>query len=227
VYLRDKNVREYFFKLAKKEHPQLRRLKTALKAKKEQIKTAQGEFYQPKLALHGRYEKSLDKSGAGADFPSPTDDEEFQAGLTLSFDLFDSSLKSINLQKSRLGYRDLRYSYRQKKDEIVKNVKTNYYFLRRSYENIGYSKAAREAAKNSLELVQKQYDVQKAAITRLLDAQNAHETARLKHTIAKTRYLQNLVSFYYYCGKIDLLVEKKSKARVEHAIQNIVYKGAP
>ncbi len=221
-YLKNQRVQEAFFDYLIDEHPMLKELQEILFAKKEQIAMNKQSYYTPKLAFQGSYKKYISKEGQGANINTPWDDKEFEAVLNLSFDLYDSSLKDIKLQKTKLEYINLKLSYKKLRDLIAKNVKTNYYFLEKSYKNISYSKNSLISSKKNLDLIQDKYKNGKSNIIELLDAQNSYIVSKSNHNISVTKYLENLVSIYFFIGKIDLLVDKSIKRDVENKIESII-----
>ncbi|MGM0624103.1 MAG: TolC family protein [Campylobacterota bacterium] len=212
-------IQELFFQMVIRQHPQIKQLKEALRAQSQKIAMNKKEFYMPTVALEGNYKKQLSKDGAGSNVAVAWDDEEFEAMLTLRFDLFDGSQKQLNLQKSKLQRQNLQITYNRVKDTIEKNLKTHYYFLQQSYENINYAKKAFKAAYKNVDLMQDRYEYQKATLIELLDAHDSMIRAKLNHNIAITNYLQNLVSIYFLIGKIDLLVDDSIKDAFEHTVQ--------
>ncbi|MFP4485396.1 MAG: TolC family protein [Campylobacterales bacterium] len=224
-YIQKQEVQELFSKIATKQYPGLQKLKKALNAKQEQITMNKREFYLPTLAFEGRYKKHISEKGAGSDVPVQWNDEEFEAMITLRFDLFDSSLKEISLKKSMLERQNLQLSYSRLKDEIDKNLSTSYYFLEQAYQNIQFAKAAYKASQKNLDLTQDRYSHDKANIISLLEVQNNLTTAKRNHTMAVTEYLQTLVSIYFFIGKIDVLTDQKTKTTLENKIKTHLHKG--
>ncbi|MGM0518108.1 MAG: TolC family protein [Campylobacterota bacterium] len=221
-YIQNPRVQKLFFKFVVQEHPWLKKLQETVLAKKEQVAMNKESYYSPKLAFEGNYKKYLSKEGEAANIPVPFDDREFEAVVNLSFDLYNSSLKDIKLQRSKIEYLNLKISYNKTEDLIAKNLKTNYYFLQKSYENISYSKNSLHSSKKNLEYLQDRYNNKKANIIELLDAQNTYSIAQANYNISVNKYLQNLVSIYFFIGKIELLVNENIKYELENRINEIL-----
>lgn len=221
-YISNEKVQELFLNNIIYKHPSLKQINELINAKNEQRKMNKSSRYLPTIAFEGSINRTINRYAEGADAKRYTDDNEYQGLINLSLPLYEGGSKSINIEKNEIELINLKLEYNRVKSIIEKNLNQNYDSLQKAYEKISYSKLSLKFSKKNYGLVQNRYINGKENIISLLDAQNSFIISKLNETISSIDYLQDLISIYYFSGKIDILSDEKKKNQMEEKILKVI-----
>lgn len=220
-YIANENVQKLFLENIIYSHYSLRQLEDLISAKNEEYQMNKNSRYLPSIVFEAQAKKIVDRFGEASDFTRPWNDNEFQAVLNFNFPLYEGGTKSINIQKDEIELVNLKLKYNEVKNLIEKNVKQNYFSLKKSYEDIDYSNTSLEFSKKNYELVLDKYKNGKENIISLLDAQNAYIVSKINENISIVDYLVDLSSILFLSGNIEILVDEDKKSEFEKDILRV------
>lgn len=205
-----------------KEHNAIKQYESLIKAKKEQIKATKQSFYLPTLSFALSASTVLDKDGEGSQSINSWDDDKYKATLNLKIPLYESGVKSINLQKYQLELKNLHNILNKIKLDINKDINKDMQNISSSYNSIKYSSIAYISAKKNYELIQDKYSKGKSTILELLDAQNSMIIARMTKNSSTYSYLLDISTIFYTIGYIDILHDKSQKEKIQNELKEVL-----
>ena len=153
--------------------------------------------YLPQLDAQGTYYS--DDAGLSYDHKSVN----WVAGVILNWDIFTGFATKARVRKARAVLDEMLAADRKTTQSIQLDVKTAYLRLSEAQARLEVAKASIAQAKESLNLVAKQYEGGSAIITRYLDAELALNTARVRERSAFYDWKKNQADIgraLGYCG---------------------------
>ncbi|MEE3245297.1 MAG: TolC family protein, partial [Bacteroidota bacterium] len=106
-------------------------------------------------------------------------------GLSLSVPIFNRGQTKANVQNAKINIEKANIALRTQEKELYNKVETAWRNARSSQEQLLAAEAARNAAKDSYELAQKQYEVGAINTTDLVLTQNTYSNAEQNYIQAK------------------------------------------
>ena len=107
------------------------------------------------------------------------------AGLSVSYNLFDGGLRSAGIQRSRIGLENARLHLEQQRREVALAVETAHLELARLAKILEISEGTLEVAGEDLKLAKESYEVGQGTLLELLDAQVNFTQARSSRVRAR------------------------------------------
>ena len=164
---------------------------------------------QAQLAIDAAEEyKSIAKSGyrptvsatasngwSDSDFPG-TEDESWQIGAKLSWNVFDSGLTRAQVRQAEADIEAAKEQARQKQDAIQLEVRTAYLDVKEAEKRIHTSSVSVEKAEEDLKIARVRYNAGVGTNLDVMDAQVALTTA-------KTNYVQSLYDYNTSKAELD------------------------
>ncbi|MAD41432.1 MAG: hypothetical protein CL623_03470 [Arcobacter sp.] len=218
-YIKDKKVQESFTDELVFTHSRLKQLKELKEAKDKELNMNKDSRYLPTIVFAGSATKIVDRFGEASDLEKY--DKEYEAIINLNLPLYEGGIKNNKIERNSIELINLKLKYNETKNLIIQNVKKNYESIKSSYEKIKFARISQNSSEKNFELIQDKYKNGKENIISLLDAQNSYIVSRLNLNISIIDYLVDLSSIYFFSGKIDILVNKDKKTKLEEKIMNI------
>ncbi len=218
-YIKDKKVQESFTDELVFTHSRLKQLKELKEAKDKELNMNKDSKYLPTIVFAGSATKIVDRFGEASDLEKY--DKEYEAIINLNLPLYEGGIKNNKIERNTIELINLKLKYNETKNLIIQNVKKNYESIKSSYEKIKFARISQNSSEKNFELIQDKYKNGKENIISLLDAQNSYIVSRLNLNISIIDYLVDLSSIYFFSGKIDILVNKDKKTKLEEKIMNI------
>jgi len=218
-YIKDKKVQESFTNELVFTHSRLKQLKELKEAKDKELNMNKDSKYLPTIVFAGSATKIVDRFGEASDLEKY--DKEYEAIINLNLPLYEGGIKNNKIERNTIELINLKLKYNETKNLIIQNVKKNYESIKSSYEKIKFARISQNSSEKNFELIQDKYKNGKENIISLLDAQNSYIVSRLNLNISIIDYLVDLSSIYFFSGKIDILVNKDKKTKLEEKIMNI------
>jgi len=218
-YIKDKKVQESFTNELVFTHSRLKQLKELKEAKDKELNMNKDSKYLPTIVFAGSATKIVDRFGEASDLEKY--DKEYEAIINLNLPLYEGGIKNNKIERNTIELINLKLKYNETKNLIIQIVKKNYESIKSSYEKIKFARISQNSSEKNFELIQDKYKNGKENIISLLDAQNSYIVSRLNLNISIIDYLVDLSSIYFFSGKIDILVNKDKKTKLEEKIMNI------
>jgi len=177
-----------------------------LNAARESVKIAQSAFW-PRLDLNGTYgynDRALfgDEVGPLADRKSHA--ITAGAGLVMSFNIFNGSLDSINLQNARLEARTRELALRDSKNKIAGLVQEKYATFQKRMEKLHLEEQNLDTARTNLERQQERYATGAADSLDFRDAQVNYAQAQVRLIVARYDARIALLEVEQLIGRISI-----------------------
>lgn len=164
--------------------PEIAASKLDIDISEKDLEIAKGA-YLPTLSLTG----SLGSGYTSIQDMSFTDQFDInfnqRLGLSLSVPIFNRGQTKANVQNARINIEKANIALRTQEKELYNKVETAWRNARSSQEQLLAAEAARNAAKDSYELAQKQYEVGAINTTDLVLTQNTYSNAEQNYIQAK------------------------------------------
>ncbi len=164
--------------------PEIAASKLDIDISEKDLEIAKGA-YLPTLSLTG----SLGSGYTSIQDMSFTDQFDInfnqRLGLSLSVPIFNRGQTKANVQNAKINIEKANIAMRTQEKELYNKVETAWRNARSSQEQLLAAEAARNAAKDSYELAQKQYEVGAINTTDLVLTQNTYSNAEQNYIQAK------------------------------------------
>ncbi|SHI22474.1 TolC family protein [Leeuwenhoekiella palythoae] len=164
--------------------PEIAASKLDIDISEKDLEIAKGA-YLPTLSLTG----SLGSGYTSIQDMSFTDQFDInfnqRLGLSLSVPIFNRGQTKANVQNAKINIEKANIALRTQEKELYNKVETAWRNARSSQEQLIAAEAARNAAKDSYELAQKQYEVGAINTTDLVLTQNTYSNAEQNYIQAK------------------------------------------
>lgn len=216
------NFKRLLVDLAQKKVPEIKVLEQQVLAQKRQLKATKREFVLPSVYAFAETQKILAKDGFGSEPPPGVSNSEWSTaiGVTLSYPILTGGARIANMNKAYFDLKTVEY----RKDEVIQSVSTRVVkaidLLKSSYDQIFYSKTAKEAAEKNLTIVTNAYSRGIVSIVDLLDAQNITIVSSLSYSNAIHDFLINYLVLQRAVGDFDeVFIQEESN--FSHVIKKI------
>jgi len=200
--------------LARKRVPEIKVLEERVLAQKRLLKARKREFVVPSVFAFADLGKFLAKQGAGSTPPEGLTNTQMSTslGVTLSYPIVTGGRRIANKNKAQY---DLCTVELRKKEVIletdVRVIKATDR-LKSSYDQIFFSKRAKEAADQNLQIVINSYVRGTVSIVDLLDAQNIAINSMLSYANAVYDFLIDYIVLQRAVGDFDgIMVNRKTE----------------
>lgn len=205
---------EFLISEAKNNYPSKRQLLSNLSALDRQRVMNKRMYYLPSVALSGQINQNFYRGGIGSEPPINSEfyNTTWNAGVVLSYPLFDGNRRKINLQKTTIQQQQLNTQIENLDQNLALQVRTSALDLLTSTTQLYYAQVAAENADNNFDLVQKNYQQGSVSITPLIDAQKVALNAKLTYSISVYNYLVNFLDLENSIGHYSLLSSAEEKA---------------
>ena len=202
-------LREFFIDFLVQESkvnaPELKAINYNLEAIDRSIKLSGAGRLLPTLGLRGQYNTVFDRSGAGADNPLITPQNNYNVGLNISLPLVNNNLNNINKQTAIIQKDQQTINKENFELNLDTNIRMTVLNLINQISNIELSKISEDTAREALDLTQTSYNNGAVNIVQLLDAQNNYLRTRLASNNAVYNYLIINLKLERYLGYFFLL----------------------
>ncbi|MTI33179.1 TolC family protein [Xanthovirga aplysinae] len=132
-------------------------------------------------------------------------------GATAEIPIFTGGRRNATVQASEISLSILNQRKQQAELQIDADIRTNLINTLSALTNIQYTKEAKEAAVNNLELVQDSYAQGQVSIVQLIDAQQEAITAMERYANATNRYYKEIFRLERSAGFYTLLMTKEER----------------
>ena len=151
-------------------------------------------FYLPSVAVSGQLNQNLYRGGVGSEPPLNSEfyNTTWNAGVVLSYPIFDGNRRKINLQRTTIQQQQLNTEIENLDQNLTLQVRSSALDLLTSTTQLKYTRVASENAANNFDLMQKNYQQGTVSITPLIDAQKVALNAKLAYSLSVYNYLVNL-----------------------------------
>ncbi len=184
------SLEEFLVDEALRNAPELNAIDYNLAATDRSISLNGAQRFLPTIAAVGQYNLNFVTGGVGVTDPSiPTSANNYTLGLRASIPLFDSNLRIIDRQFTRIQYDQLRLSREDTAETIEQLVRDIMLDLVREAGNIELTGMAEDAAAEGLALTQTAYGNGAVIIVELIDAQANLLRAQLSRVTATYNFL--------------------------------------
>lgn len=177
---------------------ELKAMNYKLKSLQENINSVKSQYY-PSVYLGANFYYA--NPNLRIQPPHNEFDETWDAGITLSWDVFNWGYTSSQVSQSQQIYNQNKTGYDQLKDNISLEVNQNYYNVNYLKERISVSRKAVEQAEENYRVIQEKYNQQLSTSTDLVDAENSLLQAKTNLIITVTDYRISVVKLYRSTGR--------------------------
>jgi len=181
--------------------PELKQLGAQIAADRRQLVSDQRAFWLPELNLTGEYSRNLDETRVPGGVAASKND--WSLGLELSLPLYEGGARSARRARSRIAVSRLKIEYRNKKNTIEQEIRSNVESLQASYRSIDLAKISEQASQKNYELVSESYAQGRDSIVGVLDAQESLIQARETSMNAVYTFLRDLMGLQRSMGGFD------------------------
>lgn len=202
------NLIDFLIDEANKNAPEIKSLDYNLEATQRNYKFNNVGRYIPTVSLQGQYNLALSQSGAGSTIPTgvpAAPDGTYNLGLNVSLPIFQQNQRNINRQTAKIQEDQLGLQKESIVLSLERNVNDLVLDLISQIANIEISKVSEETAKESLELVQDQYQNGAIPVIQLIDAQSNYLQAQLSKATANYNYLLTSMQLERVIGNFFLM----------------------
>lgn len=219
---------EFIVQDSLKRSPELCRLDNLIAAQERYYKSTRRQMFRPTLALTAgltnRFSRTGEGSGSrdmsglglafnpaqmqalGSLFPSPSNDLDWNVGLSLSFPLFSGGGKFVEKKKAHYEVEKLKVDRQVLKERLEQQIRSSVRLVGTAHAKIQPSSEAAEAARKTLELVTDAYSRGAVSIIELIDAQNAALAAERSAANAIYDFMIQLFKGQRACNRLDFLI---------------------
>ena len=205
---------DFLISEAKSNYPSKRQLLSNLSALDRQRVMNKRLFYLPSVAVSGQLNQNLYRGGVGSEPPLNSEfyNTTWNAGVVLSYPIFDGNRRKINLQRTTIQQQQLNTEIENLDQNLTLQVRSSALDLLTSTTQLKYTRVASENAANNFDLMQKNYQQGTVSITPLIDAQKVALNAKLAYSLSVYNYLVNFLNLENSIGHYSLLSSAEEKA---------------
>ena len=206
---------------AQTNYPAKKQLLSNMTALERQITMNKRLFFAPTVAISGQIDQNFYRGGLGSE-PLPGQvfyNTSWNAGVILSYPIFDGYRRKINLDKSRIQQEQLQYQMNHLEVSIALNVQKNTLNVLTSKTQIGNSENVAVNAEKNFEIVQNNYKSGTVSITQLIDAQQAMISAKQTYSLSIYNYMINFLTLENSIGMYSLLLSESEQSEFENRFQ--------
>lgn len=230
IFLQDNRIREtisnsydfrkfseFLIETCLKKAPELEQLQWAIKAQENSLNINKKSRYLPQVGLQGNLDQTFGRYGTRA----PDEAFEFQGidpyqptwniGLNASLPLFQGNLRKRKIQKDQILLEQLTVNKASLEQQFATNIRLSLENLGNSYNDIQYTRQAKESGAKFLELVQNLYREGATTIVTLLDAQNNAVSAQLGAVSSRYQFIIDAITIERLINDIYLLATPEER----------------
>ncbi|MDG1332586.1 MAG: ABC transporter substrate binding protein [Crocinitomicaceae bacterium] len=199
---------------AKTNYPAKKQLLANLTAVERQVIMNKRLFYTPTIALSGQIDQNFYRGGLGSE-PLPGQsffNTTWNAGVIVSYPLFDQYQRKINLTRSKIQQEQLEYQIQNLDVGLELNVTTNAINVLTSKTQIENSENVAINAEKNYKIVQENYKMGTVNITQLIDAQLSMINAKQTYSLSVFEYMVQFLTLENSVGSYSLLMTPSEKA---------------
>ena len=199
---------------AQRNYPSKQQLLSNLNALDRQRVMNKRLYYLPSVALSGQINQNFYRAGIGSEPPINSEfyNTTWNAGVVVSYPIFDGNRRKINLQKTTIQQQQLNAQIENLDQNLALQVRTSALDLLASSTQLYYAQVAAENSENNFDLVLQNYQQGTVSITPLIDAQKVALNAKLTYSISVYNYLVNFLDLENSIGHYSLLSSAEQKA---------------
>lgn len=199
---------------AKTNYPAKKQLLANLTAVERQVILNKRLFYTPTIALSGQIDQNFYRGGIGSE-PLPGQsffNTTWNAGVIISYPLFDRYQRKINLNRSKIQQEQLEYQIENLDVGLELNVTTNAINVLTSKTQIENSENVAINAEKNYKIVQQNYQMGTVNITQLIDAQLSMINAKQTYSLSVFDYMVQFLTLENSVGSYSLLMTPSEKS---------------
>jgi len=197
-------LRDFLVKEGMLVSPELRGLDAQISAEGRTYTSAKRTQWLPDFLLTADVKEYFNKSGAGSDTITTTDDTRWTVGAFATYPLYKGGQVTATKRRSLDQLNQLEIERSAAAERIEKRILFAVNLIRTSYPSIQLNSEASLAANKNLELVTDSYERGIKSIIDLIDAQNSALTADLSEASAVYNFLMDLTDLQRAVGQYDL-----------------------
>lgn len=164
-------------------NPDVARLRSAERAAALSLSSAQAAWY-PRLSGSASYSRNNEVFDRV--FGDPGQNYRFNAGVSLTYNVFDGGLRSAGVTRGRVAVETARLNLEQEQRDLALAVETTYLEMVRLAKILQIAERTAQLAAEDLHLAEERYNVGKGTLLEVLDAQVGLTQARSSRV--RTRY---------------------------------------
>jgi outer membrane protein len=164
-------------------NPDLQRLQTSVQAAEFAAKSSRAA-YAPRVSGNLSYSRSNEVFDRV--YGDLSQEYRLNAGLSVSYNVFDGGIRSANVQRSKSSLNTARLTLEARGRDVALAVETTWLELDRLRRILGIAEHTVELATEDLHLAEERYRVGKGTLLEALDAQVSFTEAR--SSLVRTRY---------------------------------------
>lgn len=129
-----------------------------------------------------------------------SDDHDYQAGVSASWNIFDSNVTKSNVKSAEANYNKAEYNLSDMEDTIDLEVRQAYLNMREAERRFNSTAMAVKQAEEDYFIASEKYKVGAGVILDVIDAELALSQARLNYTSAQYDYARYKANLEYVMG---------------------------
>ncbi len=196
--------------------PELQQLLTASQMVDRKRAMEIRQRYIPELALIGGADQAFVREGtirnSQLPIPPPPDDITWNAGLRLSFPIFEGGRKNAEAQRATIEQDKMAWQKKELLTTLEQGIRSNVELLKASYRELGLSQKAAQAAADNYRVVQDAYLQGMVHVVELIDAQNVMIKTRNMAESAYYQYLLDYIHTQRLQGRFSFLEDESAQA---------------
>ena len=191
--------------------PELRGLDAQIAAEERTYTSAKRTQWLPDFILTASLKETFNKSGAGSDPITTTDDTRWSVGAFAKYPLYQGGQVTATKRRSLDQLNQLEIQRRATAERIEERILFAVNLIRTSYPSIQLTSEASIAANKNLELVTASYERGIKSIIDLIDAQNSALTADISAASAVYNFLLDLTDLQRAMGEYNLYTSLETR----------------
>ena len=206
---------------AKSNYPAKKQLLSNLTAIDRQIIMNKRLFFTPTIALSGQIDQNFYRGGLGSE-PLPGQsffNTTWNAGVIISYPLFDRYQRKINLNRSQIQQERLEYQIENLDVGLELNITSNAINVLTSKTQIENSESVAINAEKNYKIVQENYKMGVVNITQLIDAQLSMINAKQAYSLSVFDYMVQFLTLENSIGSYSLLMTPIEKSDFEQRFE--------
>ena len=226
-----KTFTAFWIEEARQKAPELQALRQIVHAEERQLASSQRRFVLPELALTSSFTRHLVEEGAGSSatvlgggirIPTPPSDQ-WSAGLSLSFPLFEGGARIARVQQAQLSLQAVRTRLALAEQRIEQQVRNAAVELESAYVAALQAVQAETSAEAALEVIRARYAEGTEDILALIDAQQSTRIAGEESVTATYAVYTAWLALQQAAGVIAALQSPGEQASFDERLRAAVY----
>lgn len=219
--------KEFLMCIAREKSPEILAIDEEICAQRRELTHTKRAFYLPVVSGFADVEKSFWQGGAGdRSLPGLSNTKaQKTVGISLSYPLFTGGERKADMNKAFFDLMKLKRERGALVERVEERVIQEADLLKANYENIFFSKHAKEAAEKNLVIVSNSYARGVVSIVDLIDAQNTAIVARNNYSNTIYDYLINFMRLQRSIGEFIYFYSPADKECFVQKLKNYVQAG--